>query len=129
MSSLMCMALAIYMEARGEPLRGKQAVAEVVNNRSLAWNRDTCGVVFQRGQFSWTRHTKSPPRGHSNDPLWQECLTIAKKYVEPKQGKTFYNPTNHTNGRLYFNSGSRLCANGKMKGRVDLRIGNHVFCH
>lgn len=130
LSSLMCMALAIYMEAQGEPLRGKQAVAEVVNNRSQAWGKSTCEVVFQRGQFSWTRHTKSPPKNHANNPKWEECMTIAKKYVHQPNGKpTYYNPTNHTNGRLYFNSGSRICANGKMRGRVDLKIGGHVFCH
>lgn len=125
----MCMALAIYMEAQGEPLRGKQAVAEVVNNRSLAWGRDTCDVVFQRGQFSWTRHTKSPPSNHATNPDWGECVKIAKRYVQTPNQKTYYNPTNHTNGRLYFNSGSSVCANGQMKGKVDLRIGGHVFCH
>lgn len=129
MSSLMCMALAIYMEARGEPLRGKQAVAEVVNNRSLAWDRDTCGVVFQRGQFSWTRHTKSPPKNHKDDPLWAECVTIAKKYVHQDSKKAYYNPTNHVGDRLYFNSRSSVCANGKMRGKKDLQIGGHIFCH
>jgi spore germination cell wall hydrolase CwlJ-like protein len=126
----MCMTLAIYMEAQGESLRGKQAVAEVVNNRSIAWNKSTCDVVFQKGQFSWTRHTKTPPKNHQNNPKWEECMVIAKKYVHTNQPtKTFYNPTNHTNGRLYFNSGSRFCINGKMKGKVDLKIGGHVFCH
>lgn len=128
MSSLMCMALAIYYEAQGEPLRGKQAVAEVVNNRSVTWNKGTCDVVFQRGQFSWTRHTRQPPRDHKNNPTWSECLAIAKKYVHNDKSKVHYNPTNHVGKRLYFNTGSR-CANGKMSGKTDLKIGGHVFCH
>ncbi len=62
LSSVLCMAMAIFYEAQGEPLRGKQAVAEVVNNRSIAWGMSTCEVVFQKGQFSWTSHTKQPTK-------------------------------------------------------------------
>lgn len=123
------MALAIYMEAKGEPLRGKQAVAEVVNNRSVAWDKDICDVVFQKGQFSWSRHTKSPPKSSKGDPVWDDCMSIAKKYVHKDSTKVNYNPTNHVNGRLFFNSRSSICANGKMKGKRDLQIGGHVFCH
>lgn len=125
MSSVLCMAMAIFYEAQGEPLRGKQAVAEVVNNRSIAWGMSTCEVVFQKGQFSWTKHTKQPPKNKGES--WSDCLSIAKKYVH-QDGPVSYNPTNHVGGRLYFNSGSR-CANGKYRGKVDLVIGNHNFCY
>ena len=51
----LCLALAVYHEARGEPLIGQKAVAEVVMNR-VASDRfpDTiCGVVMQPKQFSF----------------------------------------------------------------------------
>lgn len=49
-SNFYCMATAVYFEAKGEPFKGQVAVRDVVNNRG----EDTCSVVFQRWQFSWT---------------------------------------------------------------------------
>jgi hypothetical protein len=57
-----CLAEALYFEARGEPLRGQIAVAEVVLNRrdSGRYPDTVCGVVHQgtgqldRCQFSYT---------------------------------------------------------------------------
>ena len=50
-----CLATAIYFEARGEPVRGQLAVAQVVMNRvrSPDYPDTICGVVFQ-GQ--WRRN-------------------------------------------------------------------------
>lgn len=50
-----CLATAIYFEARGEPVRGQLAVAQVVMNRvrSSIYADTICGVVFQ-GQ--WRRN-------------------------------------------------------------------------
>ena len=44
-----CLAAAIYKEARGEDLRGKLAVAQVVLNRGT----NICVTINQPGQFSW----------------------------------------------------------------------------
>jgi spore germination cell wall hydrolase CwlJ-like protein len=44
-----CLANAIYFEARGEPVRGQIAVAQVVMNRVFSgyYPNDVCGVVYQ----------------------------------------------------------------------------------
>jgi spore germination cell wall hydrolase CwlJ-like protein len=44
-----CLAAAIYFEARGEPLRGQIAVAQVVLNRAFSgkYPNTVCGVVYQ----------------------------------------------------------------------------------
>jgi spore germination cell wall hydrolase CwlJ-like protein len=44
-----CLANAIYFEARGEPVRGQMAVAQVVMNRVFSgfYPNDVCGVVYQ----------------------------------------------------------------------------------
>jgi hypothetical protein len=44
-----CLADAVYFEARGEPLRGQKAVAQVVMNRVFSgrYPRSVCGVVYQ----------------------------------------------------------------------------------
>lgn len=51
-----CLAETVYREARGEPFKGKLAVAQTVINRSRsgAYPNNICKVVFQRYQFSWT---------------------------------------------------------------------------
>lgn len=49
-TSTECLAAAIYKEARGESIRGRLAVAQVVLNRG-----EPCVVVNQPGQFSWRR--------------------------------------------------------------------------
>lgn len=44
-----CLANAIYFEARGEPVRGQMAVAQVVMNRVFSgfYPNNVCGVVYQ----------------------------------------------------------------------------------
>lgn len=48
-TALMCMAMAVYFEARSEPEAGQYAVAEVIINRvnASAYPMDVCGVVKQ----------------------------------------------------------------------------------
>ena len=44
-----CLATAIYFEARGEPVKGQIAVAQVVMNRVFSgyYPNDVCGVIYQ----------------------------------------------------------------------------------
>src|SRR4051812_25229117 len=52
-----CLAGAVYFEAKGEPLQGQLSVAEVILNRARSgrFPGSICGVVMQRGQFSFVR--------------------------------------------------------------------------
>jgi spore germination cell wall hydrolase CwlJ-like protein len=67
MRELNCLATAIYFEARGEPVAGQVAVAQVVLNRmrSGRYPGTICGVVYQnwqmrnRCQFSFACDGKS----------------------------------------------------------------------
>lgn len=52
--ALMCLALNIYHEARGEPIEGQIAVAMVTMNRADWDTGSVCDVVYERKQFSWT---------------------------------------------------------------------------
>lgn len=63
MTSLMCLAIVIYMEARGEPLEGQIAVAQVVQNRVLSHRHpdDICDVAQQPHQFAWDGHALPHP--------------------------------------------------------------------
>ena len=47
-----CLANAIYFESRGEPVRGQEAVAQVVMNRVFSgyYPNDVCSVVYQNAE-------------------------------------------------------------------------------
>ena len=74
-----CLARAVYYESKGEPLTGQLTVAEVVINRAESgrFPSTLCGVVRQRGQFSFVRGGRipTPPQG-SRD--WRTAVAIAR---------------------------------------------------
>lgn len=76
---LECLAQAIYFEARGEPLLGQLAVAEVIINRSRSGRfRSTyCGVVRQPGQFSFVRKG-AIPQARRTTRAWRNAVAIAR---------------------------------------------------
>jgi spore germination cell wall hydrolase CwlJ-like protein len=72
------MAENIYYEAAYEPYEGKLAVAQVTMNRTRQpeFPKTVCGVVFQKGQFSWVdqNHVKS-----INKYEWEEIMLVARR--------------------------------------------------
>jgi N-acetylmuramoyl-L-alanine amidase len=96
-SSLDCLARNVYHEARGEPLVGQYAVAEVTMNRkgALGYPKTVCEVVYQREAFSWTgMKTLDAPSGRS----WKQAITIAQEVYQGRRlsemhGATHYHAT------------------------------------
>lgn len=76
---LRCLAGAVYFEARGEPLEGQLAVAEVIINRSQdgRFPASYCGVVYQRSQFSFVRNGRMP-RIATGSAAWNNAVAIAQ---------------------------------------------------
>ena len=74
----LCLAKAVYFEARGETLEGQLAVAEVVLNRAASgvYPSTICGVVTQPAQFSFIRNGQFPAVDTSSD-CWHKALAIA----------------------------------------------------
>lgn len=74
-----CLAGAVYFEAKAEHLEGQLAVAKVIVNRAASgrFPASLCGVVFQRGQFSFVRGGGFPPiiKGGRD---WREAVAIAR---------------------------------------------------
>jgi N-acetylmuramoyl-L-alanine amidase len=72
-SSLTCMAVAIYFEARGEPIDGQLMVAETIINRVAddRWPDNVCDVIAQPRQFSFYAD------GRSNQPRDLDAYTRA----------------------------------------------------
>ncbi|OGS54828.1 MAG: hydrolase [Erythrobacter sp. RIFCSPHIGHO2_12_FULL_63_10] len=76
---MQCLAGAVYFESRGEPLAGQLAVAQVVINRagSGSFPQSYCGVVHQRGQFSFVSNG-AMPRISTETLAWQRAKAIAR---------------------------------------------------
>lgn len=76
---LRCLAQAIYFEARGEPVEGQLAVAEVVINRAKSglYPSSYCDVITQPAQFSFVRKGRIPQADESCD-AWQRAEAIAE---------------------------------------------------
>lgn len=82
-----CLAENIYHEARGEPLRGRYAVAWVTMNRvrSDEFPNSICGVVHQKvkgvAQFSWIVQGMPAPHGAE----WREAQRIARVVLAERE--------------------------------------------
>ena len=74
-----CLASAVYFEARGEPLEGQLAVAEVVLNRAASGRYpDTiCEVVTQPWQFSFVRRGVIPRADRATE-AWRKAVAVAR---------------------------------------------------
>jgi spore germination cell wall hydrolase CwlJ-like protein len=117
-AELLCLAKNIYYEARGEPINGKIAVAQVTLNRvthRTEFQSSICGVVYAKNQFSWTMEKHREPRG----PAWHEAQALAKAVVVG----TVHLPDFKA---LYFHNLTVKPAWNKTKELVA-RIGNHIF--
>ncbi|MBB3982687.1 hypothetical protein GGR44_002353 [Sphingobium fontiphilum] len=115
---LRCLAGAVYFESKGESLEGQLAVARVIINRARSgrFASSLCGVVFQRGQFSFVRGGDIPPvRADSRD--WREAVAIAQIALNDSWDSL-------AEGALFFHA--RRVAPGWGKTRLAV-IDNHIF--
>ncbi|MBB3912171.1 cell wall hydrolase [Sphingomonas desiccabilis] len=113
-----CLATGIYYEAKGEPLSGQLAVAEVILNRTQSGRfPDTaCGVLKQRGQFSFVRGGKLP-EPNAGSTAWRTAVAVA--HVAKRA--LWDSPAD---GALFFHA--RHLAPRWGKARVA-SVGNHIF--
>ena len=74
-----CLAGAIYFEARGEPIEGQLAVAEVVLNRTASkkYPDSICAVVKQPWQFSFVKDGKFPEI-NKGSKAWRKAVAVAQ---------------------------------------------------
>jgi len=125
---LECLAENVYFEARGEPLRGQYAVAEVTVNRTLAPNfpHTICAVVHEVrwdpgrhrhvADFSWTElGALSPGEG----PAWKQAMTVATAVYDDE-----HEPL--VPGALFYHASS-VRPDWARSHRPLATIGNHIF--
>jgi N-acetylmuramoyl-L-alanine amidase len=111
-SAVICLALNIYFEARGESLLAQTAVAYATTNRLEEKGfseSQMCKLVWEKGQFSWTRHlkfydkpadeeyvlSKQFMKGHKirESYEWNESIELSKKVLK----KEISNPIGKAN--------------------------------
>lgn len=111
-----CMTQAIVREAPEESEAGKRAVATVVINRvhTKGFPKNVCAVIYQRGQFSWTRMKLHKP----DSALYAKAQAIALSVLAGHKQTTIGNA-------VYFHNTS-VQPNWDHV-RLVQQIGNHVF--
>lgn len=114
---LTCMAGAIYFEAKGEPLSGQLAVAEVILNRmkSGRFPKSICSVVTQPGQFSFVRGGRVPVI--ANNAAYRTAVAVARVAIDDAWDSPAANA-------MYFHA--RRVSPGWRMTKIAA-IGNHVF--
>ncbi len=117
---LQCLAGAIYFEARGEPLAGQLAVAEVIINRAASgrFPASYCGVVTQKSQFSFVRGGRMPAAPTGTE-TWQRAKAIA---LIAHRGLW----DSEAEGALYFHA-RHVSPAWSGRRQAAARISNHVF--
>ena len=99
-----CLALAIYFEARSEPIAGQLAVAQVIENRVVSrhYPDNICEVVMEgpvyksghpkRNMCQFSFWCDGKPETINDNDAWQTALRIAKsvKDIDVSEGATHY---------------------------------------
>jgi N-acetylmuramoyl-L-alanine amidase len=116
---LECLAVGVYYESKSEPLAGQLAVGQVIANRAHSGGRfpsTYCGVLFQRGQFSFIRSRSLPTVSRANHQ-WQTAVAIAKIVDQDLKDSA-------AESALFFHA-KRVSPGWRLKRVAS--IGNHVF--
>lgn len=129
-----CLALAIYWEARNQPVLGQAAVAEVVLNRTESdlFPNDVCSVVRQgphyhrqpirnKCQFAWYCDGKSDVPKDKNS--WNKALVLARLVMKLHPYTISLLPTT----TFYFHSTKKRLHPFFRKKQLIAKIGDHEF--
>jgi len=113
---VLCMALNVHFEARGEPIDGQFMVAIATWNRAQWKPEKVCEVVYAPKQFSWT--IKRPPLPKETDPEFQHAVKIAQLSVHMRD---FTGGVDH-----YHRHDVRPDWSGWTKLEIAGRYGDHI---
>lgn len=131
--AITCMAVAVYFEARGEPLVGQLAVAHVIINRTKdeRYPGNICEVVKQGPTYKWKEGYPVRDKcqfsfycdGKSDKPTDKDAYTLARiisfnaisgRTNDPTEGATHYHA-------YYVNP------DWSDSKKIKIRINDHIF--
>jgi spore germination cell wall hydrolase CwlJ-like protein len=116
---LECLAAGVYFESKSEPLSGQLAVGHVIANRANSKGRfpsSYCGVLMQRGQFSFIRGGRWPVV-NKNSLQWKNAVAIARVVQQDLHDSSV--------GKALFFHAKRVSPGWRLTRVAS--IGNHVF--
>jgi spore germination cell wall hydrolase CwlJ-like protein len=115
-----CLASAVYFEARGEPIEGQLAVADVVMNRvaSKKYPDTICEVVTQPWQFSFVQDGIIPEADRTSES-WRKAVAISEIVLKNID-------TNIKKDVLWYHADYVSPSWGKRLTRQE-KIGLHIF--
>jgi N-acetylmuramoyl-L-alanine amidase len=126
-TATLCLALNIYHEARGEPLEGQIAVANVTLNRAGNDRRRVCSVVTEYKQFSWTQGAVKFAVGRAflmqharpkDMKAWKQSLRVASHVLKGGADESW--------GATHYHA-SRVKPNWRLDLQQTRVIGKHIF--
>ena len=112
--NLYLLARLVHGEARGEPYKGKVAVAAVVLNRvrSASFPNTIAGVIYQSGAF---------------DAVSDGQINLAPDDESIRAARDAMNGWDPSNGCLYYYNASTATSKWIFSRTTVVTIGNHVF--
>jgi len=116
----MCLAQALYYEARSEGVRGQEAVAEVILQRAHSGRhpKTICGVVREPSQFSFLGDGSML---HELDvDAWDKAKTLSERILKREI------VTSMTGRALYYHAVS-VRPDWADSMVMTAQIGNHIF--
>lgn len=123
MLEILCLTVAIYYEARGEPIEGQAAVAQVILNRVQHpdFPDDACAVVFEPDQFSFVGDPSDliPPMVE-NEQARRATQKAAKAALEVVEGYHTHITSTHYHADYVEPYWADVYT-------LDFRVGNHIF--
>lgn len=128
---LLCLALTVFHEARGEPILGQQAVAQVVLNRARIRGMSPCEAVTEKGQFSWQpgRYIKTKKiAGRKTFVVVKASIPAGKRgwNASVRAARAALASANTFKEAEFFHA-TRVKPGWKRRFVEVFRVGNHVF--
>ena len=131
-SAIACMAVALYFEARGEPLIGRAAVAHVIFNRVIddRYPNDVCDVIQQGTLGDNTTKIKLNEcqfsffcDGKSDNPTDVQAYMEAVELSQLVFNTSFYDPTE---GATHYHS-VKVSPDWALQMTKVVQINDHIF--
>lgn len=125
-----CLADNVYHEARGEPLLGQMAVAQVTVNRlnppapTRRQPNSICAVVYAPRQFSWTHQRIAAPVA---GPAYHQAVRVAAQAMLGMSPAVLRAPEGGAPYLFFYNPQVARRQPWAVNPARTRQIGNHIF--